>query len=300
MASIRRYKNMITACFCCLIPLSHFLSWASHWDSSSDNKKSSSYVASKPSDLIFLLTQSFFLFLARAALFFSLFFSRDTFPQRLSQWIGKWSGQPRILSSKTSFFFFSRRPSSAHNIANNCLYSVSLSSHSLRVSVCLMSWFGCPLKRSFQSGYFGPHFDSLAVCLHPVVYHPLQELPLCVCVCVCTVFLFCAHVFFLHSTINCLCYTLYIVSIRKIGLFSLETEVNHKEEPLAASQHNNQPPVSWCFSAPLITLKRTVYCRELLSLLMERRGAYIQCAHFFLMKSVNFNHRRSCSMQARS
>ena len=194
---------MIIACFYCLISLSHFLSRASHWDSNSDNKNPAA------TSLQSRLT-SFFCW-PRVLCFwpelhcFSPFFSRDIFPQRLSLWIGKWSGQPRILSSQAfffSFFFFSRRPSSTHNIANNCLYSVSLSSHSLRVSVCLMSWFGCPLKRSFQSGYFGPHFDSLAVCLHPVVYHPLQQLPLCVCLCVCiracacTVFLFCAQVFF--------------------------------------------------------------------------------------------------------
>ncbi len=47
-----------------------------------------------------------------------------------------------------------------------------------------------------------------------------------------------------HSTLNCLCYTLYVVISAKKGLFSLETEVNHKEEPLAASQCNNQPQVS--------------------------------------------------------
>lgn len=54
----------------------------------------------------------------------------------------------------------------------------------LYVSVCLMSWFGCPLKCSFQSGYFGPQLDSLAVCLHTVVYHPLQQLLLFVAVCI--------------------------------------------------------------------------------------------------------------------
>lgn len=264
---------MITACFCCLFSLNRFLSRASHWDSSSDNKNPAATLLQSRLTSFFCWPRVFCfwpgLHCFSPCFFLETLFLKD-FPNELeSGAVSREYCPPKPFF----FFFFSRRPSSAHNIANNCLYSVSLSSHSLRVSVCLMSWFGCPLKRSFQSGYFGPHFDSLAVCLHPVVHHPLQELPLCVCVSVRVRYsFFCAHVF-LHSTINCLCYTLYIVSIWKIGLFSLETEVNHKEEPLAASQRNNQPPVSWCFSAPLITLKRTVYCRQLLSILMERRGA---------------------------
>lgn len=196
--------------------------------------KSSSNISSKPSDLISLLTQCFIL--ARAALlspyFLKTLFLKD-FPNKSE------SGAVRRKSCPSKLF--SRRPESAHNIANNCLDSVSLSSHSLCVSVCLMSWFGCPLKRSFQSGYFGPHFDSLAVCLHPVVYHPLQQLPACVCaclyVCVCTVFLFVHKYCAFHNKLSLL-YTV-CCSICKMGLLSLETEVNHKEEPLAVSQRNN-------------------------------------------------------------
>ena len=34
--------------------------------------------------------------------------------------------------------------------------------------------------KSLHFGYFGPHFDSLAVCLHAVVYHPLHPPPVAV------------------------------------------------------------------------------------------------------------------------
>lgn len=54
----------------------------------------------------------------------------------------------------------------------------------------------------------------------------------------------------------------------------------------------NQPPVSWCFSAPLIIRNHTVHCSRLISLLMEGWGAYV--LHYCLMKSITFNHSQSC------
>lgn len=92
---------------------------------------------------------------------------------------------------------------------------------SLCVFACLMLWFGCPAKCSFQSGYFGPQLDSLAVCLHPVVNPPLQQLPVSVCVCVhvyicvCTTLLRRNQYCTFHSELTVL-YVLSVLSGRKL------------------------------------------------------------------------------------